>query len=188
MTPHLVSRAKKGTKEETMNTDEKHKESCDAKRNKFKELKIDGPFMSEPDKVHWKHEGMDCLIVRNFELFHFCGYVGVKQEHPYYGKHYDDVPLPDNAHPHGGLTFAGHCHGVICHNHNSHEKDKIWWLGFDFAHAEDALPGMLIARATIPALKKLHDESPIDDRDVYRTFEYVKAEVEQFASFLKNAL
>lgn len=65
-----------------------------------------GPWMSEPDKKQWQDEetGLPCLIVRN----HFgalCGYVGVSESHPLYGKDYD---APD-VEVHGCLTFADSC-------------------------------------------------------------------------------
>ena len=55
-------------------------------------------------------------------------YVGVPEDHPLAGRHYDDMPLDC----HGGLTFAdkgGH---------------SIWpkgwyWYGWDYAHAGDFL-------------------------------------------------
>lgn len=167
-----------------MYTDEQYKERCNTQRNRFKECHIDGPWMNEPDKVQWKHEGMDCLIVRNHELFHLCGYVGVKPGHPYFEKDYDDVPLPDGEQPNGGLTYSSHCSGIVCHD--SGEKDDVWWLGFDYAHAGDAVPGMFIARATIPALQSMYKHSYARDDEHYHTFEEVKADVERFASFVST--
>lgn len=160
-----------------MNIDEKHKERCNTKRKKFKELHIDGPWMSEPDKVHWKHKGMDCLILRNSEMFNLCGYVGVKPGHPFFEKHYDDV----NVDAHGGLTYSDHCSGSVCHTTN--EEDDIWWLGFDCAHSGDEIPGMLIMNATIPELQAIHDKYP-KEQEHYHTVEEVKAEVERLAAFV----
>lgn len=49
----------------------------------------DGPWQLEPDKKQWEDEvtGLPCLIVRNTQVTgSLCGYVGVPQGHPLYGK------------------------------------------------------------------------------------------------------
>lgn len=51
----------------------------------------DGPWQSEPDKKQWRDEatGLPCLIVRG-PSGALCGYVGIAEGHPYFGKSYDD--------------------------------------------------------------------------------------------------
>lgn len=63
-----------------------------------------GPWQNEPDKCQWRDEatGLPCLIVRG-PSGALCGYVGVSEGHPAFGKDYDSVA----ADVHGGLTFAG---------------------------------------------------------------------------------
>ncbi len=104
----------------------------------------EGPWQDEPDKRQWVDEatGLPCLIVRG-PLGALCGYVGVSEGHPYYGKEYDCV----DADCHGGLTFAGHCcpspEGEgrgICHVVEDGDDDNVWWLGFDCAHSGDVSP------------------------------------------------
>lgn len=65
-----------------------------------------GPWNNEPDKAQWVDDatGLDCLIVRNHGGA-LCGYVGVPEGHPAYGKDYDTVDVL----VHGGLTFASLC-------------------------------------------------------------------------------
>lgn len=65
-----------------------------------------GAWVAEPDKKQWKDPttGLPCLIVRN-PVGALCGYVGVPNGHPAYGKDYDDVEVD----VHGGLTFAHRC-------------------------------------------------------------------------------
>ena len=58
---------------------------------------------------------------------HWCGYVQVPKEHPFYGSNYDNVPVKC----HGGLTFASELPG-----------QDGWWFGFDCAHPGDFLPMM----------------------------------------------
>ena len=55
------------------------------------------------------------------------GYVRIPEGHPYYGKHYEDIPVD----VHGSLTFSNHIFG----------KDEYfsdgYWVGFDTAHYGD---------------------------------------------------
>lgn len=50
----------------------------------------DGPWKEEPDRISWVDEktGYNCLIRRHPYVGSLCGYVGVKMDHPFYGKHF----------------------------------------------------------------------------------------------------
>jgi hypothetical protein len=114
----------------------------------------DGPWHAEPDKVQWRDEatGLPCLVKRN-RLGAWCGYVGVTEEHPLFGKDYNDVdgwsdePLAEIA-VHGGLTYSGFCQTdcdeahAICHIPEPGESDHVWWFGFDCGHHSDLCPEM----------------------------------------------
>lgn len=54
---------------------------------------------------------------------HSNGYVGVKESHPWFKKHYDDIDIDI----HGGLTYS------------ELEEDGYWWVGFDVCHFSDNL-------------------------------------------------
>jgi len=103
-----------------------------------------GPWDDEPDKIQWPDEmtGLPCLIVRN-RMGVLCGYVGIAEDHPMFGKDYDDVDSRVDVH--GGLSFSGMCqpgaedHG-ICHVPGDGEPDQVWWFGFDCAHYQDLIP------------------------------------------------
>jgi hypothetical protein len=106
-----------------------------------------GPWQDEPDKIHWIDPAtdLDVLMVRHQEMGHWCGYVGVPEGHPAFGKDYDDVDVD----VHGGLTFADECNenadnpaSAVCHVPFEGRPDHVWWLGFDCAHAYDRSPGM----------------------------------------------
>lgn len=97
-----------------------------------------GPWQDEPDRVEFEHAGFPCLI-RRTEFGALCGYVAMPPGHPWHGQHYDNRGLPE---AHGGLTFAGECHGPICHEPKWGEPADVWWLGFDCAHAWDLTPGL----------------------------------------------
>lgn len=54
------------------------------------------------------------------------GYIGLPKDHPWYGKHYDDIDVD----VHGGLTYS--------EDHKpKHEPDGLWWIGFDTGHYQD---------------------------------------------------
>lgn len=131
-----------------------------------------GPWMNEPDKAQWIAHGLDCLIVRG-PHGGLCGYVGIPESHPAFGKGYDDVSV---EHAHGGLTFAARCEPNaneeqdICHRHDVAANAVVWWLGFDCAHCTDVSPSY---------------ERNNGDR-IYRTFEYVKECCENMAQELAN--
>ena len=104
-----------------------------------------GPWESEPDKEQFADEatGLPCLVKRSPFGGNLCGYVGVSEGHPWFGKDYGDVP----AEAHGGLTFAAFCQEgdeahTICHVPGPGEPDRVWWLGFDCGHAWDVSPAM----------------------------------------------
>lgn len=137
----------------------------------------EGPWSKEHDKEQWQDPttGLPCLIVRG-PLGGLCGYVGVDENHRYFGVHYNDVP----ADVHGGLTFSNKCQGnpeghSICHLPAEGEADEVWWFGFDCGHVGDLLPGVekryAMTRGRYPS-------------DVYRTLEYVRAEVTRLAAQL----
>lgn len=72
------------------------------------------------------HAGSRGLVLRGLVL---CGYVELPDGHPWRGCAAEDVP----ASVHGGVTFAGMLQGRYGH-----------WVGFDFAHAGDHIPGMRV--------------------------------------------
>lgn len=53
---------------------------------------LPGEWDNEPDKIQFIDEatGLPCLIVRQPNSGHLCGYVGVSKSHPFYGKDYSD--------------------------------------------------------------------------------------------------
>ena len=54
-----------------------------------------GPWTDEPDKVVWVDEatGLDCMARRGGGGA-WCGYVGLKADHPWHGKGYSDSEPP----------------------------------------------------------------------------------------------
>lgn len=132
-----------------------------------------GQWDREPDKAQWTDEvtGLPCLMHRN-DGGALCGYVGVPEGHPSFGKAYDDV----DTDVHGGLNFASLCgeldeqngHG-ICHVPAEGEPEKVWWFGFDCAHFQDLCPGY-----------------DADGGGLYRNFSFVKRECASLAQQLAD--
>jgi len=138
-----------------------------------------GRWLEEPDKIQWRDDGagLPCLIVRG-PSGALCGYVGVPESHPYFGKDYGQCldlkcdhedwchqRIDSEIGAHGGITFSGACseseHG-ICHVIEG--DDKTWWFGFDCAHSGDLCP-------------------PRDRYagDWYKDVDYVKSEIQSLA-------
>jgi hypothetical protein len=148
----------------------------------------DGPWQDEPDKVQWrdKSTGFPCLAVRHRRHGHWCGYVGVTREHPYFEKCAYDLDVE----AHFGLNFSAMCqvddddkeHGV-CHIPEPGQTDEVWWLGFDCAHAGDLCPGLESFVARMRQIVGIHFHST----DTYKTLDYVRAECEHIAEQLKQA-
>lgn len=140
----------------------------------------EGPWLDEPDKVQWQNKktGLPCLAIRHQGLGHWCGYVGVPEGHPAFGKRYDDVDVS----VHGGLTFADSCREegpqseAICHIPEPGETDKVWWLGFDCSHAWDISPRHL------KMFPEFHGES-LDQ--TYRTLQYTQRQAASLAVQLR---
>lgn len=76
----------------------------------------------------WEHAGLDCLTRRGaFDCP--CGYVGVRDGHPFHGIHYTKLEKMDEyPDVHGGVTFTGVFDEI---------DPSIWWIGFDTAHFGD---------------------------------------------------
>lgn len=108
------------------------------------------------------YKGMKCVVVMR-PMAHRCGYVGVEEGHPLYGKHYNSyldikkedvmdreisgiIPLICAAldeddriridayfHVHGGITYSDG-------GENSEYPilSDLWWFGFDCGHSGDS--------------------------------------------------
>jgi hypothetical protein len=134
----------------------------------------DGPWMTEPDRVDFRHAGFACLMLRNARSGNWCGYAGVPPTHPDHGHDYDSVDVKC----HGGLTYADKCDGShICHVAELGEPDDLWWFGFDCHHYRDIAPGL---ESTIRQL----DLDYLDPMASYRDVAYVRREVEALAEQL----
>jgi hypothetical protein len=148
----------------------------------------------------FREEGLICLVLRMAHSGCLNGYVAVPRKHPLYGMSYEDKVLvkdpdkiefngnylsaltlalgdgPKNRVPldllfnvHGGLTFSNNMELVK----GDVFGEKLWWFGFDTAHAGDMVP-----------------EYDALVEGVYRDMDYVVEETKklakQLASFEKD--
>jgi hypothetical protein len=75
------------------------------------------------ESFEWTDLNYKCRVTRT-KMGLLCGYVGVGDWHPAYGKHYTWTGFEGIA-VHGGLTFAGEM---------GNDPGRRWWLGYDCAH------------------------------------------------------
>jgi hypothetical protein len=141
-----------------------HAELCKQCRPKWGE----GPWQSEPDRLEFQSHGFDCLLSRNSMLGNWCGYVGLPKTHSLYGQERPNTL--DTLDVHGGVTYSAHCDGFICHV--TKDPDELFWIGFDCAHSQDLIPGLVTTMETLPT-------PPWSV--TYKTFDWVKKETERLA-------
>jgi hypothetical protein len=145
-----------------------------------------GEWDKEPDKAHWIDEktGLDCLITRN-TMGALCGYVGVPEAHPLFGKPCCDVSLL----AHGSVNFADRCdpdadeEKGLCHTAQDAANETVWWFGFDCSHSCDLKPAFTMPAFTMLIPPEFAKMLAMWD-ETYRNFEFVKAEVESLAEQL----
>lgn len=94
-----------------------------------------GPWDNEPDRVDFESNGYAAFGLRG-PSGAWCGYVGVPESHPMYGKDMLDI----EADVHGGVSYTEKCSGAICHIPAPGMPDEVWWIGFDTAHYMDLSP------------------------------------------------
>ncbi len=140
------------------------------------------PWENEPDYYFWTDEstGLRCAVIRVASHGALCGYVRLPHGHKYtkrrsyaLGKLYGRFNRHrgngvHNIIVHGGVTFHGNL------NRPNGGKMRGKWIGFDCAHYMDYCPGF--EKYAVVQIRSLHEAN-----GTYRTFEYVKTEVESMA-------
>lgn len=109
--------------------------------------------MSYRVEIEFTHKGLKCVVVAIEDRGHRCGYVGVDNSHPYYGKDYTDV---DNIYVHGGLTYS-----TSKENSNYPIESNLWWFGYDCAHWGDAKDLSMAINPAILEVERMYPETGI---------------------------
>lgn len=155
------------------------------------------PWENEPNRVEFKYKGYHCLINRAHPLGsnpevpkdwsgHLCGYVAVPKGHPFYEETWEgdgDKKVYD-LNVHGGITYANHCQGDICHK--TEEDDDVWWLGFDCAHFGDLCPAIWEMRQPGGILHDIHMSYGGKSHESYKTVAFVKNEIRNLVKQLEK--
>lgn len=157
------------------------------------------PWFQEDNAVDFTSDGLQCCMLRG-PIGHWCGYVAVPPEHPWFGKTYsyeilptEDMLGPRDMNDHGpidlfcmalsgkkpeealSISLALRVHGGITYAGDKlptvDKTDGQWWFGFDCAHSGDLVPGML-------------EYGPAHKGDIYRDQQYVVAECQSLAAQL----
>ena len=122
------------------------------------------------------HKGLKCVVLfgnsgtRN-------GYVGITEDHPYYGKDYHEV---DHLEVHGGLTYSSNGSKLYP------VESDLHWFGFDCAHWGDG-NDMDKAIEYFPEQKEsLILMRHYDEGDAPKSLEYVENECKKLAEQLRG--
>lgn len=115
----------------------------------------DKPWEHEPNHLLFESCGYVCEIRRHPNFGTLCGYVYIPLEHPI-----AQAKIPeDELNVHGGITYWD-------------ERDGVFVVGFDCAHAGDKIPK--------------HVEYAHIESDTYRDIAFVTNELENLAQQLKE--
>jgi hypothetical protein len=135
-----------------------------------------GPWKLEPDRLEFIHENLKCLILRS-PSGALCGYVSVPQGHPLYENEKECFSLEC----HGGVTFCNYGDKQKDFRPMTYQKNKLWWIGFDCAHAGDLCP-------VTEALLMKYDTTLYDSAylQTYKDFDYVKDQIKNMVKQIKE--
>jgi hypothetical protein len=99
-----------------------------------------------------------------------CGYVGIDETHPYYGRDYCDEGVED-INCHWGLTYSDKAY---------FEESDLWYLGFDCGHCCDipdtelALEYGVIDEKQYTYLKSLEEIYRMDEDSSVKNVDFVR--------------
>lgn len=134
------------------------------------------PWTTEPDRVKIADHttGMICLLVRA-AAGHWCGYVSVLEDHPWWGADATDLGDVDI---HGGISYAAHGGGPISYFSDG-RPDRRYWVGFSCDHVGDLVPAVW---------ERMGDLEQVMCSDVYRDMRWARLETERLALLAFDAL
>ena len=152
---------------------------------------IPGPWDNEPDLVRFKYKGLWCAIIRSPGSGHLCGYVGLDEKHPWFGKDYGAHLAPkckeefccehtpcSIINVHGGLTYAGPLTFTRIGVKELKLPENLHWFGFDCAHCDD----MCHFSVSMEEFSEVHGFSK--RLGIYRDMQYVKEQCIRLADQL----
>lgn len=106
---------------------------------------------------------------------HPCAYVRIPQNHPCFGKNYEELESID---VHGGLTYSQN------HIPRQRAEESEWWIGWDYAHGGDYFGDPAIQyKGFIGAKKWTVDEILKDVESVIKQLQ----EIEEEGSYMETS-
>jgi len=157
-------------------------------------------FWMEPDYFQDTMNGFKIMARRNWSKA-WCGYAGVSEIHPLFGKGYDErIPVPDRGavtidkvsllttvcealhEDDGQVSLAAliNVHGGITYAGDKWPADDgLWYFGFDCSHYNDLTPRNVFDSFSDGIWR-------FDTEAKYRTLDFVKAELETLTKVLEN--
>jgi hypothetical protein len=130
-------------------------------KTKSKLEKVLDIIQKEPNYETFEYKGFKIVIKRMMYLGgQLNGYVRLPEEHKYYQKGYNDIPIEC----HGGLTFTGDL-----------EEDGDFYIGFDTAHYRDYIPFLQF---------HVSNSAMMDELAMYKDITYVRNECKQIVEQL----
>ena len=136
-----------------------------------------GERVGEPDAWSGEYLGFPVYARRNSMGF-WCGYIGLPAGHPW-----SWLADPHNVAVHGGVSY-----GQNSLTDRAVGDFSDWYLGFDCGHHGDFIPSFVTAEPGVDPLAtatRLH--ATYDWHIVYRTLEYVQAELRSLAEQASRA-
>ena len=94
-------------------------------------------------ETQYVKDDIECVTILNIPMGIRCGYIGVGDNSPLYGKNEEDLPLS----AHGGITYASR---FPPRTFESIQKGRnLYWIGFDTGHFGDRLDDETIQKYNI---------------------------------------
>lgn len=114
-----------------------------------------GEWIDEPDLYEFEYKGIKCSVLRvcKREPFftqetyfggHLVGYIFLPENHQWYGKNYDDIPIEC----HGGISYA-------------EKTEEGYQVGFDCGHLNDIIPSMIEIRKRFNLIPEGLEKHPV---------------------------
>lgn len=138
-----------------------------------------GERVGEPDAWSGEYLGFPVYARRN-SMGVWCGYIGLPTGHPWSG-----LSDPHNVAVHGGISYA---QKVLPLTNTVPSDHSARYLGFDCGHVGDFMPGFVPVEPGVDPLATATRIHATDDGfAVYRTLEYVQAELRSLAEQASRA-
>ena len=92
-------------------------------------------------ETQYVKDDIECVTILNIPMGIRCGYIGVGDNNPLYGKNEEELPLS----AHGGITYTSHFPPF-----ESIQKGRnLYWIWFDTGHFGDRLDDETIQKYNI---------------------------------------